>query len=57
MLNPDFKRYENAIREVTSIERKLNNPRVPGNKKEKLQFRLQILKNQIIPKFENRIFY
>lgn len=55
-LNPDFERYENAIREVTSIEQKLNNPKVPKSKKDKLQFRLEILKSRVIPKFENRLF-
>lgn len=47
--NPRTVRFSNYCVEKTAIEKKLNNPRVPEGKKERLRYRLRVLNEILIP--------
>ncbi len=42
-------RYSNYCQEQVAIQRKLRNPNVPRNKKEKLVYRFKLLTEKLIP--------
>ncbi len=48
--SPDNQRLSNYHIEIKAIERKLEKPEVPDGKKERLQYRLQLLENVLVPR-------
>lgn len=48
-------RLANYSEEKTKIQRKLNNPQVPSEKKAKLQSRLHDIENRLIPETVRRM--
>ena len=47
---PDNQRLSNYHIEMKAIRRKLKKPEVPDGKKERLQYRLQLLENVLVPR-------
>lgn len=47
--DPCFVQFESYCKESEAIEKKLENPDVSEGKKDKLKFRLRLLKEKLIP--------
>lgn len=51
----DFRAYENCCKELSVIERKLSNRKLPDGKREKLIYRKKILEAEVLPRLAKRI--